>query len=170
MLVPASCAACSSGNMPGPQGAHTCKSGQSNLRTVPACSEPANSADDDGIPSCRYGERSRLSTKKSLPSAGVEIPAANEKSTAVSENQLGPGHDSRRDEGYITTCPACSLGNMSDPEGSHKCKMCKRTVHAFPGCSEATGDEGYGQDRICCICVAKTPTISLSLLTDAGSL
>lgn len=55
------------------------------------------------------------------------------------------------------SCPACSNGDL--PGGAHKCRICKKSVHALPSCSIAdeNEEEGYGQNRTCKECYKKNP-------------
>lgn len=71
-----------------------------------------------------------------------------------------------------TTCVACSMGNMPDPNGSHACIQCKKAVHALDGCSvPAEGSvEGHGQGRVCQDCArGKTGTLCSWFGTKQGA-
>lgn len=48
----------------------------------------------------------------------------------------------------IIRCPVCKDKNW--PSGAHKCIICAKNVHIFPGCSVSIGgSEGYGEKRVC---------------------
>lgn len=62
--------------------------------------------------------------------------------------------ESRITQAITKNCIACQEGNMPDPQGGHKCSICKTAVHALPGCSVLLEgeEEGYGDQRVCTAC------------------
>lgn len=64
-----------------------------------------------------------------------------------------------------SACPVCLNGSLPDPEGAHRCVICKIPVHAIEPCSTSVGnDEGYGEARMCFHCSSTTSTTKETLL------
>lgn len=67
----------------------------------------------------------------------------------------------------IVSCLACKDKNW--PSGAHKCIICGKNVHIFPGCSLSIGgSEGYGERRICVSCDIKREKQKTNKISEMG--